>query len=100
MKELVFLHRNKRIQLILTELQDLKLTISNKTSHALKHTIMHVVVLIFRANTQVCLRRFTRSLRGVYAEFTWKAFPQPMCVNLRRASLRKVYAKFTQGATC
>ena len=43
---------------------------------------------------------FTQSLRRVYAEFTWKAFPQPMCVNLRRASLRRVYAEFTQGAVC
>ncbi len=51
---------------------------------------------VYARFTQV-YARFTQSFRRVYAEFTWKAFPQPMCVNLRKASLRKVYAEFTQG---
>ncbi len=29
--------------------------------------------------------------------FTWKAFPHPMCVNLRRASLLTIHGDFSQS---
>jgi hypothetical protein len=54
--------------------------------------MVYAILMVVLRKVYAGLRQKVGMFTQVYAEFTWKAFPQPMCVNLRRASLRRVYA--------